>query len=701
MRPYSRHAFQRSWLRLFLLSTACSCASAQAQDATQNSVLQLPAILVEGASTSSEERLRTPSSISVMTGEEAQKAGVIDQRDLARSFANVTGFDAGGNRMTTYSMRSMREFGYQSTPGAYPAFAYYVDDVPALTTLGRSSLLMNLDQVEVLRGPQGTRFGYSPPGGVIDIHSRPAGSKPTGYVSGSFGTRSAYETAAGISTPIGSQFFLSADGVLQGRNGFYNNVALGDTYGDKQGFAGRVRLSWRPSDRFEVDLWTQHERFRDQSDPFIPLSQLRTNPFSLSYNDPGHENITQDLQALRIKSSFDGFDLLSVSAYRRSTWDFVNDGDSTAAAYDPANPYSRYSGLTYESVKSFTQEIRLKSNDPNARFQWSVGMFGATTDIGIQPGAMLYPATRSVSVATARNDDLAAFGAASYALTDSLRIESGLRYQWAKRTADNSFAAPSISHGSDSYSAVLPSAAVVFSPMAGISTYAKYTRGFRPGGFNAHKNVTDPTTFAYKSELSDNFEIGAKATALDGRLSMGVSVYVTDYRNYQVLNQFSARVAGVNNAQRVDGRGAEAEVSYRVTPELRVFGSAGLAYARYRSFKNGYSDFSHNDVPFVPRFTLNYGVEYQALWGGFASVSARTTGSYALDDKGTSRQGAFTVVDGQIGYRKDNYEFAVFGKNIFNQRYIANVYDFSGTGISAMGNLGDPATYGVRARVTF
>ena len=633
--------------------------------------------------------------------QQISQTGIQGQRDLSREVPNVTGFDAGGNRMTNFSIRGLSEFGYQSTPGAYPGVAYYMDDVPALTTLARASQFMNVDRIEVLRGPQIAGFGFSRPGGVIDVHSAEPTAKPSSYIGGAFSNYRGYETSGGISTPVMPNWFLTVDGTIQGHEGYYYNTALNDPYGDKQGISGRAKLTYRPSADFQMDLITQHERFRDQTDPFIPMAQLRAGNRSVAYNDPGHERITQDLQALRIKTSFDVFDLLSVTSYRRSSWDFLNDGDGTAAPLDPFNPYSRYSGYTNQVVKSLIQEVRVKSNDRNARLQWSGGFFAAKTDMDITTGAKLYPSGEQLNYAVADNVDAAVFGELSYALTDTLRIVPGLRYEWAKRDASNNSLAPIVNSGSGTYSAVLPSIAMVYAPIENLSSFIKYTRGFRPGGFNAHKRVTDPLAYEFKSEDSDNFEIGFKSHLLSNRLTVGGSLFLSNYEDYQVLNQFSPTAFGVNNAQRVRSYGGEFNVSYRVMPEWRIFGGVGVTHATYGEFVNSYGTFTGNNVAFIPRYTLNYGIDYQAAWGGFAGVQARTTGAYALDTGNYSTQEAATVVNAQIGYRKNNYEVALFGRNIFNQRYITNVYDFSGTGVGAFGELGDPATYGLRAKLTF
>lgn len=143
-----------------------------------------------------EALLDVPAGVSVITGTEALEQNIATARDLAQAAPNISGFDAGGNRMTTFSVRGVHELGYQSSPGVVPSLAYYVDDVPALTTLARASMFENVDQITLYRGPQNTAFGFSRPAGVFDIHSSDPSARPTAYVTGSYGNYNAYEAGA-------------------------------------------------------------------------------------------------------------------------------------------------------------------------------------------------------------------------------------------------------------------------------------------------------------------------------------------------------------------------------------------------------------------------------------------------------------------------------------------------------------------------
>lgn len=639
-----------------------------------------------------------PSGVSVVTGSQAQAYGIDTARDIAHYVPNMFASDTGGNRMTNYTIRGVHELGYQSSPGVVPNAAYYVDDVPALTTLARASMFANAGEIAVLKGPQNTGFGFSRPAGTIDIHSQAPSSRPTGYVSAGVGNYDAFEAGAGFSTPLGSnQVFLTADFLKRSRDGFYDNAPLGTTYGDKDAWGGKGRLTILPTAGTVVDIFVQHERFDDQSDPFLPLQQIATDPFSVTYNDPGYERIGQDMQALRIKTAIEGVDVVSITAHRLSTWDFLNDGDQTASS----DPSYRFLGYTAERVRSFTQELRLSSRK-GSPIAWSGGLFGAHTVMNFDAGTFIYPdIPYSLRHAQTRNTDFAAFGEVKLPLSRTLTLAPGLRYEWAGREGDNQHSAPSITSASDSFAALLPSLALVYEPARDVSAYAKYTRGFKPGGFIIDRASTSMDDLSFDSETSNNYEVGFKSIYLDGRAVLNGALFYSDFDNYQAVTQFSPTDFGVNNAQSVRTYGGELEGSYFLTPELRLFAGLGATHARFEEYRNGYGDFSGNDVSYIPSFTTNYGFEYRAAWGGYLLVSGRTLGGYYIDEGNANRQDGPTIVNATIGFKYENVDVSVFGRNIFDEHYIVSTYDFAGTGIGAYGALADPATYGVRTKVSF
>lgn len=666
---------------------------------------QLPTILVDETTTDAEEET-VRASTSTVSGERAEQRGVRTARDLAQLFANVSGSDSGGNRMTNYTVRGVRELGYQTSPGVMPGLAYYVDDVPALTALARASVFRNLDRISLLRGPQGSSFGFSRPGGVIDIHTAGPSDRLTAWGAFGAGNFGQLEFAAGLSTPTAiNGLSITSDFVFQEREGFYNNLALGRPYGDKQSYGGRIKAQYAYGTAL-IDLLLQHERFDDESDPFVPLTSLSSGPFQVSYNDPGYERIGQDLQALKIRNAFEGFDFLSVTSHRYSTWGFRSDGDLTAAPLDPMNPFARLIGITDEDITTVTQEFRFKSNDQKARLKWSAGAFFAHTHMDFTAGFAAYPNTVlgccPLREAETKSNDVAVRGELDYEIIPGLHLLPGLRYEWADRDAKNQNPAPNIRSAYDTFSAILPSMAVVVEPTENMSIYARYVRGFKPGGFLADRALTALNQFRFDEETSDNYELGFTSELVPGMFTLKGSLFYSKYRDYQVLNQISAVEFGVNNAQRVSSYGGELEAELRFGEGWRANAALGVTRATYDRFVNGFGNFSGNKVPFVPAFTANYGIAYEASWGGYISADARTIGKYALDDNNAASQKAFTLVDVTVGVKIDRFDVSLFGKNIFDEQYVINVYDFQGTGgAGAFGNIGDPATFGMRAKVRF
>lgn len=665
--------------------------------------IELPGILVDAEAIPDDLQGR-PASTTTISGDEAERRGVRTARDLGRLLPNVTGFDGGGNRMTNFTVRGVREFGYQSTPDVVPRLSYYVDDIPALTTLARVSAFRNLDSITLLRGPQASGYGFNRPGGVIDIRTARPSDRFTAWGAAGFGNFNQREFALGFSTPlIVDGLSLTGDFIFEEREGFYDNTALGTPYGNKQSHGGRLKGQYAfGSTSIEVIL--QHERFDDESDPFVPFLNLGTVPFEVAYNDPGFERIGQDLQALKIENAFENFDVLSVTSHRRSTWNFRSDGDLTAAPFNPMNPFARLIGVTDEELRTITQEFRFKSNDEDARLKWSAGAFYAHTDMDFVAGFTAFPNTQlgccPLRFAETTNNDVAVHGELNYEIAPGIRVLPGIRYEWAKREGSNRHPVPNIQSMSDTFSAILPSIAVAFEPTAESSIYARYIRGFSPGGFVADRAITNIDEIRFDRETSNNFELGFKATLVPGTFALNGSLFYSSFDNYQVHNQLSITEFGVNNAQEVTSYGGELEAEFRFADGWRAHAGLGATRAKYDRFVNGFGNFSGNKVPFVPLFTANYGLAYEAPWGGYFSADARTVGEYFLNDRNSTRQDPFTLVDATLGFRTENFDIAVYGKNIFDKQYVVNVYDFQSTG-GGFGNLGDPATYGVRAKVKF
>ncbi|MEG6510259.1 TonB-dependent receptor [Methyloligella sp. 2.7D] len=638
-----------------------------------------------------------PSSLTILDQSLLEQENVRDLRDLSGTSPNFTAFDGGGNRMTQFSVRGIREPNYQSAPEILPSVAYYFDDVPALTSLSRVSLFNNLDSVTIKKGPQNSDYGFSRAGGVIDVRTPEPSRIATAYGTAGFGNYDAYELSAGFSTPlVQDKLYASGDIIKDTRDGFYDNVATGEPYGDKDALGGRLKLTARASDTTTIDFGLRYEKFRDQADPYILDPLNNPDPFKVDFDRPGHENIDQDMQYLRVRSEFDRFDFMSVTAHQGSSWSYRADASQYGA------PYADFIGTTDEDIDTYSQEFRVASNNAANQIGWKGGLFLARTTMDYEGGFLFNDGTPAgpPTIAETTSNDVSGFGEVTVPLTSALRLGAGLRYDWAGRKGSNEFAPPSITRGDEDYSAFSPSVSLLYGANPNVSYFAKYARGFKPGGFNARTSTFSPFAFEYDAETSDNFELGVKTLMLGGKLGLGGSVFYSKFHDYQNLTQLSPSTFGLSNAQSARSYGVELESAYQITRAVKLFANFGYTNAEYDDFRSPLGNFSGNTISYVPEFTAAYGTEYETESGFYFLGQARTTGSYYLDDTNTAEQGTYTLVDLAAGYRVGRLDASLFVSNLTDQEYVVNSFGFAGPGAD-MGTIGDPRTYGMRAKMTF
>lgn len=523
-----------------------------------------------------------PGSATILNQTYLEREGVSALRDLTGSSPNFTTFDGGGNRMTSISVRGVREQNYQSAPDVLPSTAFYIDDVPSLTTLGRVTVFNNIGSVTIAKGPQNTGYGLSLVGGVIDVRTPEATEVATAYAEGSYGNYDAYEVTAGLSTPIFKEaLYLSLDGVLMGRDGFYDNIARnGEPYGDKSARGGRARLTAVPWDNVTIDYNYQSEDFRDQADPYIFNPLTNPDPFVVNFDTPGHEDITQSLNSLRVRAELDAADVMSVTAYRRSTWDYRAD------AIQFGLPFADFIGVTNEVIGSFTQEFRAASNNDPTEMGWTAGLLFARTKMDYEAGFLFNNGAPAGPPAIAETvaRDVGVYGGVSVPLNSLVTVQGGLRYDWAGREGINEFAPPAISRGDEEFGEVLPSVSLVYSANDSVSYFAKYARAFKPGGFNVRTFATDPFSFEYGEETSDNVEVGFRALGLSGKFELSGAFFYSKFHDFQDLTQLSPTTFGISNADSARSFGAELDAAYMLMPSLKLFGTFGYTNAQYESY---------------------------------------------------------------------------------------------------------------------
>ena len=317
-----------------------------------------------------------------------------------------------------------------------------------------------------------------------------------------------------------------------------------------------------------------------------------------------------------------------------------------------------------------------------------------------------------------RARDYAAFGSVTVPIIDALRLTAGLRYDYAERELRQAagvldlgpvgqfvFAAED---RAGNFDALLPRASIDWKPTENLLLYASAARGWVPGGFNlAATAVSVSQDFTrFDAETLWTYEAGAKLTFLDGRALLAGAVFHTEADNWQEFNvlvneagqAISTNLITSNAAIR--SRGFELELTARPDPTLDLAASFGYVDSVYTDYRfSAVQDFTGNRVRLVPEFDASVSGSWRPWRGLFLRGEANGVGNTQLNPDNTAEQGAYLLLNAQVGWQEDGWDLRLFVDNITDQRvFTTSAYSnfaFGSDGTFYAG-VGAPRVAGVR-----
>ncbi len=277
------------------------------------------------------------------------------------------------------------------------------------------------------------------------------------------------------------------------------------------------------------------------------------------------------------------------------------------------------------------------------------------------------------------------FGHFDYQLTDKLSVSLGLRYDDDHKEIKDYF---QNMYEEEDYSSLSPKLAAEYKISDQISTYAVVSKGYKSGGFYPSVPVGYPNS--YDQETLWNYEIGAKSLWLDDRLMVNGSVYYMPLSDMQVLTSLSSRQGYMSNAASATSMGFEFESNFTINKNVSAFANFGFNETKFDSFKDALGNYDGNYNPHAPKYTYAIGVTFRGLGGFYASANMTGYGKSYLDKVNKYEYGAYELINAKIGYEWENFDFYVYGKNIFDQEY--DMVGYGGYYIM----LSDPGEFGMR-----
>jgi iron complex outermembrane receptor protein len=660
--------------------------------------------IVVTAERTPEDPLDVPISLTVLTEDEINDAQINSIRDVAANTPNF--FTSVGDRaFNFYSVRGISNSNFL----VRDSVGFYLDDVPIeyFHQLFPGDLL-DIEQVEVLRGPQSTLYGRNSIAGVVNVTSRPPSGDFEAQLGLEYGTYNQRRVQASISdTLIPDTLGFRLSGVYSARDGFTENTFLDEDANDQSDLAGRLNLLWTPSPDWSVSFNALAAGSQDAGTVYAAIDQ--DDPFEIEENEIADLDLFVGAQSLRVGYNGDNFRFTSITAHNASNTTYQSDGDYTAR--------DLYTFTTEIFSDIWSQEFRFQSPTDGDRFNWLVGAYLQNRQFNVEQQRVEYtregaaffgiPDIRFGDVlAEYDQDTLAAFGQVDFVPIDPLTLTVGLRYEYSRDDLERRDTAETFSgivttsgdlDDSIDGDALLPRFTVTYRFNPNVAAYGSITRGYRPVTLNY--SIDDASLNDVRQESSWNYEIGVKSSLLNDRLTFSLAGFINEVDDYQVLlPNAQGFLVDITNAQ-VRIVGFEAEARAIPLDGLELIAGFGFVDAEYTDYSSSTGEnFDGNKLTYAPEYTFNLAAQYRSPGGFFSRLELQGLGTYYFNDANTLEQDPFVLVNARIGYEFDDSGVYLFANNLFDQEYFTAA--FVPFGITRA-NYGDRRVVGIQFQTRF
>jgi iron complex outermembrane recepter protein len=702
--------------KMGLIGTAIAAALATTPAQSQTGEEEVLDEVLVTARMRSESFQDVPVTISVFTAQTIESAGIERPADFIARVPNMTLVETqnAGNAFVVVR-------GISQARNSEPSVAVMVDGVLETNPAEFNQDLFDIEQIEVLKGPQGAVYGRNAIGGAIIIRTKDPGDEFEGRVKLGVGNGSSVRAQAGISGPLGDVFKYRASLSYYDTDGFIPSTFLGGKADPVESLSGRVRLSFEPSETFSGDVRLSYENLDTRGFYFVIPRDVEANPFSTFTTAPNANDVTSPIQvddagvderdlftgAVRLNFELGGGTLSSVSAYN-STEEII-----TGDAYDfrPADN-SIFMALLgfdmnqsqYLDLSSWSQELRFTSGDEGP-VRWITGAYFVHTDRFISTGNMVNDGTGVFPVYheprltgnnpsatfladTQDNNAWAVFGDVVFELGEKFELDLAVRYDEDTRenttnTPPAFLPDPSASTGEvrkQTFSETQPKLTLRYMPSDDITLFGGWSRGFRSGGFNqtgvgavADANGIAGVNDVFQAEVADTWELGFKGQFLDSRLNIGVSVFDTESTNGYFFVFLAANSTQNLGNLDADYQGVEFEISAKLTDNFEVFGSYGYTDSEITGMED--PSVIGNQAPLVSENTYNIGAQWRQPLSGNLALALRAdyqhVGETWWEPYNTTSRDPIDLVDLRLGLEGEKWAVTAWSKNLTDEEYNA------------------------------
>ena len=634
---------------------------------------------------------KLPVSVSVVSGDFIREAVQQHFEELVNVIPNLN-WSGDGHRARYFQIRGIGELEqYEGAPN--PSVGFLIDDID-FSGIGTVATLFDMQSIEVLRGPQGSRYGANALAGLVYMRSTAPSTERDGRLQLTVGDDDALSVGAAFGGALDEdeRVVFRVSGQHHESNGFRNNSYLNrdDTNGRNE-TSLRARLRASVGDDLEMNLAALYTDVDDGYDAFS-----LDNTYTMLSDKPGRDAQESVGASLRFDWSGHAAGMLtSITSFANSNIEFNFDADW--GNDDSWNPVTYdYVSLTDRDRQTLSQEFRFVTD------AWLLGVYAMNLSEDLQTSNLGDYYDPFYDFADTLNDEfssefestnLAAFGQGDWRLGDATTLSAGLRFE--HRNTDYNDSGGTNADPSESMWGGELSLARDLSDS--VMSYIALSRGYKAGGFNL--GLVPPNRRTFGDEILWSLELGVKAALADDRVRVNAAIFTSqrDEQQVRIPEQLNPNDPAsfvfytINDSAGGEMHGLEADLRWFATDALEIYASLGLLQSKLGA--------SGRDLAHAPRYSMAAGTIYRNANGFFARLDATARDEFYFDVSHDQKSQAYELLHARVGYEGDNWVAQLWVRNLTDKDYAVRGFyfgneppDFPATLYT---RLGDPRQLGI------
>jgi iron complex outermembrane recepter protein len=662
----------------------------------------------------------TALSVSVISSNQVNLFQLRNSKEITAIVPNLYSANPGDNRNVT-SVRGIVSSSYD------PAVTTYIDGVNQFNLDTYIAELLDIERIEVLRGPQGTLYGRNAMGGVINILTNEPVDRISGFAQASIGNYGFQRLDAAINIPlIKNKLMLRLAGDYDHLDGYYINKFNNSHYDQQHSTMLAPDIKYRVDDHWSIQLNAKMQFNRNNGAFALNYKESAlADPFDLNQNAVATmvDNICD--VALNLNYAGTGFNFTSVTSYQKNYRYYQNAIDADFSDLDAISIYNNY-GSSWNFDDVITQEFRFNSpSRQTSRLAWTAGSYLFYQKTPVKQSTIFGKDAKQAGIpdslfsiensSKGTSNGQALFGQVSLHVSNKVQVIAGLRYDHEYKTLavasnyhkqNNSFPIISDTSSNAQFNVLSPKIGLLYKIASRTTLFVNYSRGFRSGGLTQlSSDPSQPPLFHFEPEFSNNVEIGFKSRPINN-VQFDLTVFYTTINHAQIpVLILPDAITVTKNAGLVRSVGFESEIAAQLIRGLRInynFGLTNAVFKESMASQGGQQiNIEGNYQIFTPALTSFLNVQYRHKINVTKKLFFEISGQWSyigkqyFDIANTIAQPGYNVININAGIGLKDLRFVLWAKNFTDTRYIDYAYDFGAA------HLGNPATLGCTLGVTF